>query len=97
MANLSLRNTQHVLRRHQSLVLILVIFLTFRLLLPFVFRNGSYFVEQAPDIGDYLRWGMLADSHLYPFVNYWSEYPPLFAWSIIDLYRLSILLPAWID
>jgi hypothetical protein len=85
------------LRPHPPFLLVLVVFLTFRLLLPFVFRNGSYFVEQAPDIGDYLRWGMLADSHLYPFVNYWSEYPPLFAWSIIGLYRLSLLLPAWID
>jgi hypothetical protein len=97
----SLRNTPHRLRilihSYQPFLLVLVVFLTFRLLLPFVFRNGSYFVEQAPDIGDYLRWGMLADSHLYPFINYWSEYPPLFAWSIIGLYRLSLLLPAWID
>ena len=97
----SLRNTPHKLRllihTHQPFLLVLVVFLTFRLLLPFVFRNGSYFVEQAPDIGDYLRWGMLADSHLYPFVNYWSEYPPLFVWSIIGLYRLSLLLPAWLD
>jgi hypothetical protein len=85
------------IRQHQPFVLVLLVFLTFRLLLPFVFRSGSYFVEQAPDIDDYLRWGMLADSHLYPFVNYWSEYPPLFAWSIIGLYRLSLLLPAWID
>src|SRR5512136_73299 len=86
-----------LIRTRQPFLLVLVVFLTFRLLLPFVFRNGSYFVEQAPDIGDYLRWGMLADSHLYPFINYWSEYPPLFAWSIIGLYRLSLLLPAWID
>jgi hypothetical protein len=85
------------LRANQSFLLVLIVFLTFRLLLPFVFRNGSYFVEQAPDIGDYLRWGMLADSHLYPFINYWSEYPPLFAWSLIALYRLSTLLPAPID
>ena len=49
------------LRQQQPFLLVLVVFLTFRLLLPFVFRNGSYFVEQAPDIGDYLRWGMLAD------------------------------------
>jgi hypothetical protein len=83
------------LRRHQSLLLILVVFVTFRLAMPFVFRSGSYFVEQAPDIGDYLRWGALADSGLYPFVHYWSEYPPLFGWSMIGLYRLSTLLPAW--
>lgn len=99
MTRLTLQLQSHGarLRQHQPMLLVLVVFLTFRLLLPLVFRNGSYFVEQAPDIGDYLRWGMLADSRLYPFVHYWSEYPPLFAWSIIGLYRLSILLPAWID
>src|SRR5512135_1117145 len=82
-------------RAHQSFLIILVLFVTFRLAMPFVFRSGSYFVEQAPDIGDYLRWGALADSGLYPFVHYWSEYPPLFGWIMIGLYRLSTLLPAW--
>ncbi|HLF26545.1 MAG TPA: hypothetical protein VJG32_09420 [Anaerolineae bacterium] len=95
--------THHVSRltfyvsRHQHFALILVVFLTFRLLLPFVFRNGSFFVETAPDLADYLQWGTLADSGLYPFIDYWSEYPPLFAWSVIGLYRISALLPAWID
>ncbi len=88
------RLTYHV-SRHPHFALILIVFLTFRLMLPFVFRNGSYFVEAAPDLGDYLRWGTLADSHLYPFVDYWSEYPPLFPWSVIGLYRISALLPAW--
>src|SRR3990172_92779 len=83
------------LRSHPYFILILIAFLTFRLAMPFVFRSGSYFVEQAPDIGDYLRWGTLADSPLYPFVNYWAEYPPLFPWSLIGLYRISTLLPAW--
>ncbi len=85
------------LRQHQPFLLVLVVFLTFRLLLPFVFRNGSYFVEQAPDIGDFMRWGMLADSRLYPYVNYSWGYPPLFPWSVIGLYRISTLLPAWLD
>jgi len=86
---------ERFLSRHLHFTLVLIAFLTFRLLMPFVFRSGSYFVEQAPDIGDYLRWGTLADSGLYPYVHYWSEYPPLFAWSMIGLYRLSTLLPAY--
>ena len=103
IAHRASRITHHASRitfyvsRHQHFVLVLIIFLTFRLMLPFVFRNGSYFVEAAPDLRDYLNWGTLADSGLYPFVDYWSEYPPLFAWSVIGLYRLSALLPAWLD
>jgi hypothetical protein len=68
--------------------LILAGFLTFRLLLPLGF--GSI----GPDIYDYMRWGSLADSGLYPYVHYWSEYPPLFGWSAILIYRLSTLVPA---
>ena len=77
-----------VIHEHQAFLLILAGFLTFRLLLPLGF--GSI----GPDIYDYMRWGSLADSGLYPYVHYWSEYPPLFGWSAILIYRLSTLLPA---
>src|SRR5512145_1460146 len=80
-----LRSTFH---GHQSFLLILAGFLTFRLLLPLGF--GSI----GPDIYDYLRWGSLADSGLYPYVHYCSEYPPLLGWSAILIYRLSTLVPA---
>src|SRR5512141_1213590 len=73
---------------HQAFLLILAGFLTFRLLLPLGF--GSI----GPDIYDYMRWGSLADSVLYPYVHYWSEYPPLFGWSAILIYRISTLVPA---
>src|SRR5512134_3737351 len=76
------------LHAHQAFLLILAGFLTFRLLLPLGF--GSI----GPDIYDYLRWGSLADSGLYPYVHYWSEYPPLLGWSAILIYRISTLVPA---
>jgi len=76
------------LHAHQAFCLILAGFLTFRLLLPLGF--GSI----GPDIYDYMRWGSLADSGLYPYVHYWSEYPPLFGWSAILIYRISTLVPA---
>jgi hypothetical protein len=77
-----------IVHEHQAFLLILAGFLTFRLLLPLGF--GSI----GPDIYDYMRWGSLADSGLYPYVHYWSEYPPLFGWSAILIYRLSTLVPA---
>ncbi len=79
------------LREHQSFVLIVIAFLTVRLLLPWGFESVG------PDISDYMRWGALSDSHLYPYLNYWSEYPPLLAWLVLGIYRLSTLLPAWPD
>jgi hypothetical protein len=77
-----------IVHEHQAFLLIVAGFLTFRLLLPLGF--GSI----GPDIYDYMRWGSLADSGLYPYVHYWSEYPPLFGWSAILIYRLSTLVPA---
>jgi hypothetical protein len=76
------------LRPHRYAFLILGVFLGFRLLLALALSSVG------PDLYDYMRWGSLADSGYYPFVNYWSEYPPLFPWSAILLYRLSTLVPA---
>ena len=87
MKNYAPRLTSY-LHAHQAFLLILAGFLTFRLLLPLGF--GSI----GPDIYDYMRWGSLADSGLYPYVHYWSEYPPLFGWSAILIYRISTLVPA---
>jgi hypothetical protein len=81
-------HVKSAIQEHQAFLLILVGFLTFRLLLPLGF--GSI----GPDIYDYMRWGSLADSGLYPYVHYWSEYPPLFGWSAILIYRISTLVPA---
>ncbi len=87
MKNFALRLKSSV-HEHQAFLLILAGFLTFRLLLPLGFASNG------PDIYDYMRWGSLADSGLYPYVHYWSEYPPLFGWSAILIYRISTLVPA---
>ncbi len=87
MKTFALRLTSGI-RAHQAFLLILAVFLTFRLLLPLGFSSIG------PDIYDYMRWGSLADSGLYPYIHYWSEYPPLFGWSAILIYRISTLVPA---
>ncbi|HLF26546.1 MAG TPA: hypothetical protein VJG32_09425 [Anaerolineae bacterium] len=79
----------HAAQAQRHFTLIAIVFLVFRLLMPLGFTSLG------PDVGQYLRWGALADSHLYPYIHYWSEYPPLFSWSAIALYRLSTLAPMW--
>jgi hypothetical protein len=83
------QRVRRLARGHPHFVLIAIVFVTFRLLMPLGFTSLG------PDIGDFIRWGTLADSRLYPYIDYWSEYPPLLGWSIIGLYRLSTLVPAW--
>ncbi len=75
-------------RAHRSFALIVAAFLAFRLLMAIGFGVVG------PDTYDFMRWGSLADSGLYPFVHYWAEYPPLLPWSSLALYRLSTLVPA---
>ena len=83
-----MQRTNRTAKVHQHFILIVVVFLTLRLLLPVGFNSS------APDFNHYQRWGSLADSGLYPYVHYWSEYPPLFSWSVLVLYRLSTLVPS---
>ncbi len=87
IASLTTR-TRAALQTHRHLVIILAAFLGFRL-----FLTVGLWPSIGPDIYDYMRWGALANSGYYPFVNYWSEYPPLLPWSAIILYRVSTLVP----
>lgn len=31
----------------------------------------------------------------YPLIHFWVEYPPIFPWLMLGLYRLSLLIPPW--
>src|SRR5512135_2959447 len=85
------RFTQH------ELSMIIVAMLTMRLLSVVTLRVGGYIAETGPDSAYHFELGRLAASGAYPFVNYWVEYPPFFPWLSVLAYKLSALLPSWID
>jgi hypothetical protein len=59
--------------------LIFVQFVLFRILLA-IFWQPIGFFERGSDVGAYEQRARLALQGLYPYLDYWVEYPPLFPW-----------------
>jgi hypothetical protein len=82
------------LQTHREFVLIFVLALAFRLSAILVFRPGGYLGEMS-DFGYYRLLLSFTNQGYYPLVDFWVEYPPIFPWLMVGLYRLSLLIPAW--
>jgi len=74
-----------------------VLFLAFRLMTLLLYRPGGFIADYSDFNTSYLPFARFSDQGLYPFVHYWLEWPPLFAWLAVGVYRASLLLPAWAD
>lgn len=67
-----------------------------RVLTLLLLRPGGFIY----DYSDYVYYHQIARyaaEGFYPFVHYWMEYPPVWPWLNVVLYRLSLLVPAWED
>jgi hypothetical protein len=62
-----------------------------------LFRPGGFIADYSDYNTSYLPFAQWSNRGLYPFVDYWLEYPPLFPWLVVLVYRLSILIPLWTD
>ncbi len=76
--------------------LLLALFVAFRLLTLFLLKPGG-FIRDWSDFDTYRGIASLADYGLYPFLNFWLEWPPLVPWLMVGAYKLSLLLPPWPD
>ena len=68
--------------------LIFVQFVLFRSLLA-IFWQPIGFFERGSDVGSYEQRARLVMQGLYPYLDYWVEYPPLFPWLASGLKLLS--------
>jgi hypothetical protein len=82
------------LRPHREFIAILVLFVVFRLTAVVVFKPGGYLGEMS-DFGYYRLLLSFTNQGYYPLIDFWVEYPPIFPWLMVGLYRLSLLIPAW--
>lgn len=80
--------------RHREFFLILVLSITLQLMAVLVFRPGGY-LGVLGDFADYRLMLSFTNQGFLPLVDFWMEYPPLFPWLMLGLYRLSLLIPAW--
>ncbi|MEM7342874.1 MAG: hypothetical protein AAF485_01400, partial [Chloroflexota bacterium] len=76
--------------------LLLTIFVTFRFLTLLLFRPGG-FIRDWSDFDTYLGIAALSDYGLFPFLDFWLEWPPLVPWLAVGVYKLSLFLPPWPD
>jgi hypothetical protein len=72
----------------------LIVFAVFRLLTLFLLKPGG-FIRDWSDFDTYLGIAGLSDYALYPFLDFWLEWPPLIPWLMVGAYKLSLLLPPW--
>ena len=62
----------------------------------FFFRPGGY-IRDYSDLIFYQSRASWQDFGFLPYRDYWSEYPPLFAWLTVGIDRIARLIPAWED
>ena len=82
---------------HQAFVLLAILFTSFRLMTLLLFEPGGRILDWSGYYVPGANFVELSDKGFYPGIHYWMEYPPLFPWLAVIVYRLSMLLPAWRD
>jgi hypothetical protein len=82
--------------RQQPFLLILLLFVAFRVLAIWLMRPGG-FIADASDYDFYAEWGSLAARGYRTFDNLWTAYPPLFPALMLPIYELSSHIPPWVE
>jgi hypothetical protein len=81
---------------HRHFILILLLFVSFRMLAVLLFRPGG-FIADFSDYDFYLEWGRLTARGYRAYDNLWTAYPPLFPLLMQAIFDLSARIPPWID
>ncbi len=92
-----LERARQIYYDHRTFVLFSVLFVAFRLMTLLLYRPGGFFADYSDYNTSFLPFAQWSDRGLYPFVHYWLEWPPLFSWLVVIVYRLSLLIPPWTD
>ena len=80
----------------RDFLLLLILFVAFRLGTVLFTRPGGY-IRDYSDLIYYQSRASWQDFGFLPYRDYWSEYPPLFAWLTVGVDRIARLIPAWDD
>jgi hypothetical protein len=75
---------------------LLALFVAFRWLALLLLRPGGYLRDWS-DFDTFLGIAAMSDYGLYPFFDFWLEWPPLVPWMAVGAYKLSLLIPPWPD
>ena len=79
---------------HYNFLLLVILAIYFRLMTLLLFQPGG-FISEWSMYHHFLGIARVTDYGLYPFIDYWLEYPPPFPWLFTALYSLSLTIPPW--
>ncbi|HID63448.1 MAG TPA: hypothetical protein EYP49_12025, partial [Anaerolineae bacterium] len=84
------------LQQHSDFLLLLGVFIVFRISSVIFFRPGGY-TRDYTDLIYYQRRATWQEFGMLPYQHYWSEYPPLFPWLSVWIQRWTHQIPLWED
>jgi len=96
VGRLSIR-AREAYEEHRDFCLLALLFTSFRFLTLLLFEPGGYILDWSGYYIPGASFVELSDWGYYPVAHYWMEYPPLFPWLSVLVYRLSLFLPPWRD
>jgi hypothetical protein len=82
---------------HRDFFLLALLFSSFRFMTLLLFEPGGYILDWSGYYVPGANFVQLSDWGYYPILHYWMEYPPLFPWLSVIVYRASLFLPLWRD
>jgi hypothetical protein len=80
------------LSAHSDFLMVLMLFVSFRLLLLLLFTPASFFTSGFMSHAYYYEVAALSDQGHLPFIDFWFEYPPVFSYLVIGIYKLTRLV-----
>jgi hypothetical protein len=79
------------LSEHSEFLMVLTLFVAFRLMLLVLFSPYSFFTSGFLGHAYYYEMAQQSDQGHYPFIHFWFEYPPVFPYLVIAIYNLTRL------
>lgn len=86
------QNITTLYQEHEHLWQLVLLFAVFRAMVSAIMGSGGLLMPHAPDIPFYFDFSRLSGGGIYPFIDFWMEYPPVFPWLAVAAYRLSFHL-----
>jgi hypothetical protein len=90
------RPPESFLRRQQPFLLLLALFVVFRLLGLWLLRTGGY-LGNISDYDVYTMWGEMGARGYRTYVDLWSIYPPLFPKLMLWAFEQASRVPPWYE
>ena len=79
---------------HQNFILLLILFATFRAFTLIAYRPGGLILDFS-DFYWYREFAQLERQGYVPYQTLWTTYPPLFPLLMINVWKISALMPPW--